>query len=257
MIQTAERVSHRDMSDNYVYQRSILAYLETEKLISGKVLEIGTGSGYGINIVSPKAEKFVTIDKFADPKVKEENAHLTNVEFVQMTIPPIAGIADNSFDFVISFQVIEHIQNDKEYVKEIHRVLKPGGKFIVTTPNKPMSLSRNPWHIREYKVEELKALLLKNFKSVETKGTYGNEKVMEYYNKNKESVNRVMKYDILDLQYRLPAWVLQVPFDIMNRRNRRKMLTADNTLVASIHHSDFYVAPAKENCLDLFYIAEK
>ena len=222
MIQTAERVSHRDMSDNYVYQRSILAYLETEKLISGKVLEIGTGSGYGISIVSPKASTFVTIDKFADPKVKEENAHLTNVEFVQMTIPPIAGIADNSFDFVISFQVIEHIQNDKEYVKEIHRVLKPGGKFIVTTPNKPMSLSRNPWHIREYKVAELKTLLLKSFKAVETNGTYGNEKVMEYYNKNKESVNRIMKYDILNLQYRLPAWVLQVPFDIMNRRKQKK-----------------------------------
>ncbi|CAF5159472.1 unnamed protein product, partial [Rotaria sp. Silwood1] len=56
------------MSDNYVYQRSILAYLETAKIISGKVLEIGTGSGYGISVVSPKATQFVTIDKFADPK---------------------------------------------------------------------------------------------------------------------------------------------------------------------------------------------
>lgn len=256
-MQTAERVSHRDMSDNYVYQRSILAYLETAKLISGDVLEIGTGSGYGISVVSLKATKFVTIDKFADPKVKEENAHLTNVEYLQMTIPPIAGIADNSFDFVISFQVIEHIIKDGDYVKEIHRVLKPGGKFIVTTPNKPMSLSRNPWHIREYTVAELKTLLLKSFKSVETNGTYGNEKVMEYYNKNKEAVNRIMKYDILNLQYLLPRQLLQIPFDYLNRRNRKKMLTADNTLVESIHHSDFYVAPAKEDCLDLFYIAEK
>lgn len=257
MIQTAERVSHRDLSDNYVYQRSILAYLETAKIISGKVLEIGTGSGYGISTVAQKTEQFVTIDKFADPKVKEENAHLTNVEFLQMTIPPISGIADNTFDFVISFQVIEHIQNDKEYVKEIHRVLKPSGKFIVTTPNKPMSLSCNPWHIREYTILELKTLLLKSFSVVETNGTYGNEKVMEYYNKNKESVNRIMKYDFLNLQYLLPRQLLQIPFDIMNRRNRRNMLNADNTLVESIHHSDFYVTAAKENCLDLFFIATK
>lgn len=256
-MQTAERVSHRDMSDNYVYQRSILAYLETAKIISGKVLEIGTGSGYGISVVSPKAETFVTIDKFADPKVKEENAHLTNVEYLQMTIPPIVGIADNSFDYVISFQVIEHIVKDNDYVSEIHRVLKPRGKFIVTTPNKPMSLSRNPWHIREYTVTELKTLLLKKFKAVETNGTYGNGKVMEYYNKNKEAVNRIMKYDILNLQYLLPRQLLQIPFDYLNRRNRKKMLTADNTLVESIQHSDFYVAPAKEDCLDLFYIAEK
>ena len=257
MIQTAERVSHRDLSDNYVYQRSILAYLETAKIIHGKVLEIGTGSGYGISTVAPKAEQFVTIDKFADPKVKEENAHLTNVEFLQMTIPPISGIPDNSFDFVISFQVIEHIQNDSAYVKEIHRVLKPGGKFIVTTPNKLMSLSRNPWHIKEYKIEELKNLLLKNFSSIETKGTYGNEKIMEYYYKNKVAVNRIMKYDILKLQWILPRQLLQIPFDIMNRRNRRNMLNADNTLVSSIHHSDFFVAPAKEDCLDLFFIASK
>ena len=257
MIQTAERVSHRDLSDNYVYQRSILAYLETATIISGKVLEIGTGSGYGISTVAPKSSDFVTIDKFADPKVKEENAHLQNVQFLQMTIPPITGIADNTFDFVISFQVIEHIQNDKEYVKEIHRVLKLGGKFIVTTPNKPMSLSRNPWHIREYTIQELQTLLMKSFSSVETNGTYGNEKVMEYYYKNKESVNRIMKYDVLQLQWRLPRQLLQIPFDILNRMNRNKMLNADNTLVSSIHHSDFFVAPAKEDCLDLFFISTK
>lgn len=174
-----------------------------------------------------------------------------------MTIPPISGIANNSFDFVISFQVIEHIQNDSAYVKEIHRVLKPGGKFIVTTPNKPMSLSRNPWHIREYTISELKTLLLKCFSSVETNGTYGNEKVMEYYNKNKAAVQKIMKYDILNLQYRLPRQLLQIPFDILNRMNRRKMLTADNSLVEGIHHSDFFVAPAKAECLDLFFIAEK
>lgn len=256
-MQTAERVSHRDLSDNYVYQRSILAYLEAAKLISGNVLEIGTGSGYGLSVVSPYATKFVTLDKFSDPEVKKENAHLNNVEYIQMTIPPLTGIEDNSFDFVISFQVIEHIQKDNDYTKEIARVLKPGGKFIVTTPNKPMSLSRNPWHIREYNIKELNDLLAKYFRTVEKNGTYGNEKVMEYYNKNKESVNKIMKYDIFNLQYNLPAWMLQLPFDYLNRRNRKKMLTADNTLVESIHHSDFFIAPAKENCLDLFFIAIK
>jgi hypothetical protein len=45
MLQTAERVSHKDLSDNYVFQRSLLAYVEAAKLVSGRVLEIGTGSG--------------------------------------------------------------------------------------------------------------------------------------------------------------------------------------------------------------------
>ena len=52
-ILTAERVS-RDISDNYVFQRSQLAYHEAARRISGDVLEIGTGTGYGIEIDAQK-----------------------------------------------------------------------------------------------------------------------------------------------------------------------------------------------------------
>ena len=140
-IQTAERVSQQDVSDNYVFQRSVLAYVEAAKRISGKVLEIGTGSGYGIEILSEKAEHFTTIDKFESEVGRKEAAARSNVEFKQMNVPPLEGIPDNHFDFVVSFQVIEHIKKDGDFVKEIHRVLKPGGKFIVTTPNKEMSIT--------------------------------------------------------------------------------------------------------------------
>lgn len=61
-ILTAERVS-RDISDNYVFQRSQLAYHEAARRISGDVLEIGTGAGYGIEIVAPHASSFLTLDK--------------------------------------------------------------------------------------------------------------------------------------------------------------------------------------------------
>ena len=61
--QTAERVSHTDASDNYVFQRSLLAYVYAAGRVSGKILEIGTGSGYGIEHVAPAAEHFLTIDK--------------------------------------------------------------------------------------------------------------------------------------------------------------------------------------------------
>ena len=51
-IKTAERVS-REASDNYVFQRSRLAYVEASRMVSGRVLEIGTGTGYGAEIVAP------------------------------------------------------------------------------------------------------------------------------------------------------------------------------------------------------------
>lgn len=56
-ILTAERVS-RDISDNYVFQRSQLAYHEAARRISGDVLEIGTGTGYGVEIVAPTPPAF-------------------------------------------------------------------------------------------------------------------------------------------------------------------------------------------------------
>lgn len=43
---------------------------------------------------------------------------------------------NNSFDAVIMMEVLEHVIDDEKTIAEINRVLKPGGKFIVTTPNK-------------------------------------------------------------------------------------------------------------------------
>lgn len=252
-IQTAERVSQNDISDNYVYQRSVLAYVEAAKLIHGNVLEIGTGSGYGVEMLSEKADSFLTIDKFASQVGTELSEKLKNVEFKQMNVPPLTGLPDNHFDFVVSFQVIEHIKKDSEYVQEIHRVLKKGGKFIVTTPNKKMSLTRNPWHIREYTVSELKTLLEATFAKVEAKGVFGNEVVMEYYEKNKASVQRIMRFDVLNLQYNLPRQILQIPYDIMNRRNRNKLSDSGS----HIKMEDYFIAEAKDDCIDLFYITQK
>lgn len=253
VLQTAERVSHEDMSDNYVFQRSLLAYLEAAKIVSGNVLEIGAGEGYGIKHIAPKADHYLTLDKHPvhiDPEY-------TNVSFKQMNIPPLAGIADASFDYVVSFQVIEHIEDDGKYVSEIHRVLKPGGKFIVTTPNKKMSITRNPWHVREYTIEELKILLNRSFGSVEAKGVFGNSKIMDYYTKNKESVQKITRFDIFDLQHKLPRWILQIPYDILNRMNRKKLLNQNNSLVSDIHYEDYSISGAQEGCFDLFYIATK
>lgn len=251
-IQTAERVSGSDTSDNYVFQRSLLAYIEAAKLVSGRVLEIGTGSGYGIEVISPVVDEFVTIDKF-DTSAKEKIKGHDNVSFIQMNVPPLTGLPDNSFDFVISFQVIEHIKKDHDFVKEIHRVLKPGGKMIITTPNKSMSITRNPWHIREYEIDELKSMFEKYYTSVEANGVFGNDVVMKYYEENKDSVRKIMRFDIFNFQWWGPRWILQVPYDILNRKNRNKLTDAG----AHIKIDDYYVEKAKAGCFDLFYIATK
>lgn len=250
-ITTAERVS-REKSDNYVFQRSLLAYHKAAELISGDVLEIGTGEGYGIEVLAPHTTRFITLDKTTPENLYQE----ANVEFLEAAVPPIPA-PNNTFDYVVSFQVIEHIKRDLELVREVHRVLKPGGKFIVTTPNAPMSLTRNPWHVREYRADELTNILECHFSHVETLGIFGNEKVMEYYEKNRQSVRKITRFDLLKLQYRLPRLMLQLPYDILNRINRRRLLQANNELTTSISMDDYFVAPVGVECFDLFFIATK
>ncbi len=257
ILQTAERVSDKDVSDNYIYQRSLFAYEEAAKLVSGDVLEIGTGSGYGIEIISPKTNKFITVDKFENENLTRLKEKFNNLVFIKTNVPPLTGIEDNSVDYVITFQVIEHIQNDKEFVKEIYRVLKNKGKLIVTTPNIKMSLTRNPWHIREYTINELENLLLKSFQSVEKLGVFGNDKVMKHYEKNKESVKKFTRFDIFNLQYLLPRQLLQIPYDILNRINRNKLMKSSDSLVSDIKLDDYFIDKANDNCLDLFYCAQK
>ncbi len=251
-LATAERVS-TELSDNFVFQRSRLAYHYAAGLVSGRVLEIGTGSGYGIEIIAPKAEHFTTIDKHT-PNTDLLSAD--NVEFRSATVPPLP-FDDESFDYVISFQVIEHIKRDDRFVDEVQRVLRPGGKFIVSTPNIVMSLTRNPWHVREYTKEEFTTLLTPHFSKVEGYGVSGDEAVMDYYAKNRDGVKRFTRYDVLNLQYRLPRWVLQIPYDILNRINRRKLLKQNSSLTASITMSSYSIEEVSDKSFDLYYIATK
>ncbi len=255
-VYTTEIASDAITSDNPIHQRLLKAYIAAVPLIKGDVLELGCGEGRGVEAVMEKSDSYLGLDKIQEV-IDRLSSKYPDCKFEQAVFPPFTNLADNSFDTIISFQVIEHIKDDNLFLKEINRVLKPGGLAMLTTPNIKMTLSRNPWHIREYTADQLKALASKYFDEVEMKGIAGNELVMEYYEQNKASVNKIMKWDFLNLQYRLPAPILRVPYDILNRFNRNSLEATDNSLVARIRHEDYLVREQDETNLDLFLLARK
>jgi 2-polyprenyl-3-methyl-5-hydroxy-6-metoxy-1,4-benzoquinol methylase len=254
VLQTAERVSENEISDHYVYARSQRAYLEAAKLISGDVLEIGSGEGYAIGNLSKQVNKYVALDKF---KTNSSRYDFPNVEFLQMTFENLGQIKSESYDFIICFQVLEHIKDDNEFLKQANRILKKGGKFIMTTPNKATSLTRNPWHIREYIVPEMIAILKKHFTTANVKGVYGDEVVNKYYEKNKQAVAKFKKWDIFNLEERLPRVLLQIPYDLLNRMNRKKLATNNTATLEEMTPDNFFIADVNEKCLDYFTVSEK
>lgn len=255
-FQTAERHSAHVITDNVLHQRHMIAYHQASQIISGHVLEVGCGEGYGMELLAPKASKYMAIDKFnthINPKLPD----FSKITFQQMNVPPFAGIEDNTFDFIVSFQVIEHIEDDDFFCRELFRVLKPGGQLIMTTPNIKMSLTRNPWHVREYTPLQLHQLLMQVFQKVEMKGVFGGDKVMEYYEANKKSVRKFTRFDIFNLQYKLPRRVLQIPYDILNRINRKNLHKQNTGISATVKMEDYYLDQANDTCLDLFMVAHK
>lgn len=255
-VYTTEITSEEIVSDNPVHQRLFKAYVAAKEHVSGDMLEVGCGEGRGVATLIEYSKSFTAVDKIGEV-IDQLQKKFPQGKFIRMNIPPLDGLSDNAYDSIVSFQVIEHIENDLLFLQEIHRVLKPGGVALLTTPNRKMSLSRNPWHIREYLPNELAALAKQVFKHVEMKGITGNEKVMTYYEQNRKSVNRVARFDIFKLQYRLPAALLRVPYEILNRWNRNKLQSGDQHLVKDIRHSDYVVVDDATDALDLLLIVRK
>ena len=132
------------------------------------VLDVACGEGYGAAMVAETAYKVVGVDLSADviQHAKNNYRHHANLQFVTASCECLP-FSDASFDFAISFETIEHIEKQKEFISELMRVLRPDGILILSSPNKRLYSDahdyHNEFHVRELYRNELEELLHETF----------------------------------------------------------------------------------------------
>lgn len=142
-------------------------------VVNKHVIDLACGTGYGCGILSSKASSVIGIDNseeavaYANNNYQRKNISYKMSDVVKTSLPA------KSADVITSFETIEHLADDAAFIKEVYRLLKTNGIFIMSTPNIEFSTGKNPYHVREYYLQECKKLL-KDFNSVEV---YGQRKV--------------------------------------------------------------------------------
>jgi SAM-dependent methyltransferase len=150
--------------ENYWFRRHEVVYQRlTNRCVGRDVLEAGFGEGYGADLLAGVARSVIGVD-YDESAVHHVQARYPRVRAVRGNLAELP-LPDASVDVVVNFQVIEHLWDQSQFVRECARVLRPGGVLLMSTPNRiTFSPGRdtplNPFHTRELNAAELTELLV-------------------------------------------------------------------------------------------------
>jgi SAM-dependent methyltransferase len=133
------------------------------------VLDAGCGAGYGSAILADAGARRVTgldIDPGAVAGAASSYGQRGGIEFVRGDVRELP-FADRSFDLIVCFETIEHVEEPDTALDELRRVLRDEGHLLLSSPNRDVFPPGNPHHVYEYVPRELEDALSRRFGSVE------------------------------------------------------------------------------------------
>jgi 2-polyprenyl-3-methyl-5-hydroxy-6-metoxy-1,4-benzoquinol methylase len=175
---TGERTLPDVPEENYWYRRHLVVYEWIRARVGGlRVIDMACGEGYGSAVLARTAASVVGVD--ANPEA-HEHARLRytapHVRFARDLVETFGEPADA----VVFLQTIEHVRNPDEVLEHFKSLVfdSPSPVVFVTTPNvltlapEGAEKSQNPWHVKEYRAAEFRALCEAHFRHVEMYGLF-------------------------------------------------------------------------------------
>ena len=134
--------------------------------VSGRVLDFASGSGFGTHIIAKECkgqvDQVIGVDNDPDALAYAKHRYYHPLsDFVEADVTD-PGLPEQlgQFDYILSFETIEHVRDEKQFLTNIYQLLKPGGTLILSTPfgegrDRPSSV---PFHVHQLTVDEFKHL---------------------------------------------------------------------------------------------------
>lgn len=180
VVASHERFTTSSWVPPWVRHQHLARYQWAESLVKDKiVVDAACGVGYGSIMLARAGAFSVQGFDIAQEAVDTatNSAPPTNVSFQLGDVTQLP-VPDAAVDVFVCFETIEHVPDDRAVVREAARILRPGGLFLCSSPNRVLtnpgkSLADRPFnehHVREYSREELASLLVQEFSHIEWYG---------------------------------------------------------------------------------------
>ena len=123
---------NHDASDRLEYASLLMQQLQELHIAKGKLLDIGAGRGEVLRVARENGWSVIGIE--TSPTFADYAARYSGAQIIQAPLNE-CDFQANSFDAIVLGAVLEHLYNPDETIKEIARILKPGGALFVDVPN--------------------------------------------------------------------------------------------------------------------------